>query len=480
MNCWTKYMALLANAEIAVDERIEDYTYLAQEAGCPQDQIRRFIEAGYIAYPVMLKFHAAARKADRNGQADELALGGSRGPGKSHAIMAQVGLDDCQRMPGLKVLFLRKIQKSAAESLEDLTIRVFRFTPHELTANRVTFPNGSRILLGGYKDERDIEKYLGIEYDVIVLEEATQITENKKDKIKGSLRSSKSNWRTRMYLSTNADGIGLTWFKKSYIEPWRKNAENRTRFFEAHYQDNPVLAEEYIDYLKQLKGPLGKAWRDADWDAFAGMAFKLWNYDRHVITPFDMPNEWVRWRAIDWGMAAPWCCLWFAKDPDTNRIYVYREAYMAELTTRQQARSIKELTPPNEIIRISYADPALWTRKDMQGVVMSTADEYAAEGVMLNRADNNRIQGKRKVDGVMADLADGNPGVQIFNSCTHLIDQLSTLVHDDLNVEDVDTKQEDHAFDTFKYGLTNVQAIKDKPAARQQDTRNPMARSRAL
>lgn len=465
----------MVETTLEVDEKIERYVDQAKAAGCPRDQIERFVQAGYIAWPTMLPFHAAARQADRMG-ADELAIGGSRGPGKSHAIMAQVGLDDCQRIKGLKVLFLRKIMKSAAESLEDLTIRVFQYTPHELSASRVSFPNGSRILLGGYKDERDIEKYLGIEYDVIVLEEATQITEKKKDKIKGSLRSSKPGWRTRMYLSTNADGIGLTWFKKSYVDPWRQDKENGARFFEVHYQDNPLLAPEYIHYLENLKGPLGKAWRDADWDAFAGMAFPLWNHDRHVIPSFEVPEHWAKWRAVDWGFAAPWCCLWMARNPDTQRIYVYREVYHTELTDRQQARLILDMTPPSEKVTLNYADPALWTRKNMEGKVSCTADEYAKEGVQLTRADNDRISGKRKVDRSMGDLADGDPGMQVFENCPNLIEQLSTLAHDELNVEDVDTRQEDHAYDCYRYGLTNERGQEAEPPKAKPKDRTQGAR----
>jgi hypothetical protein len=51
-------------------------------------------------------------------------MGGKRGPGKTHTVMAQVALDDCQRVRELKCLFLRKVLKSAAESLEDLAGRV--------------------------------------------------------------------------------------------------------------------------------------------------------------------------------------------------------------------------------------------------------------------------------------------------------------------------------------------------------------------
>jgi len=47
-----------------------------------------------------------------------IGAGGARGPGKSHAIFSQVTLDDCQRMPNLKALFLRQTGKAAKESLK--------------------------------------------------------------------------------------------------------------------------------------------------------------------------------------------------------------------------------------------------------------------------------------------------------------------------------------------------------------------------
>jgi len=195
------------------------------------------------------------------------------------------------------------------------------------------------------------------------------------------------------------------------------------------------------------------------------MAFPLWNRDRHVIKSFEIPEHWSKWRAIDWGFAAPWCCLWLARNPDTMRIYVYREVYHTELTDRQQARLILDMTPKSENVTLSYADPALWTRKNMEGKVSSTADEYAREGVQLTRADNDRIGGKRKVDRSMGDLADGDPGMQVFENCPNLIEQLSTLAHDELNVEDVDTRQEDHAYDTYRYGLTNERELVAEPTA---------------
>jgi len=470
----------MVTATIKADERIGRMLIAMRDNGIPRDQAERFTRAGYVPLEGMLPFHAAARQADKQGGPEWIALGGKRGPGKSHTIMAQVGLDDCQRMDDLKVLFLRKIQKSARESFEDLIRKVFLYTPHTPTADGLELPNGSRIVIGGFKDERDIDKYLGIEYDVIVIEECTQISETKKNAIRGSLRTSKHNWRPRVYVSTNADGIGLFWFKKMFIDPFRKAVERLTRFFDVTGIKNPFINPEYDAWLDSLTGPLRKAWRDGDWDAFAGMAFPTWNYERHVIQPFEIPSHWVKWKATDWGFASPFSTHWYAKDPDTRRIICYREVYGAGLTDRQQARAIQDNSPINEIYFMHYADPSLWERKNRDNEVFSTADEYKKEGLNLTKADNDRMSGKRKVNNILADLPDGEPGFQVFETCPKMIEQLSSLASDKLNPEDVDTDQEDHAYDDLRYALTNEKRIEQKGAPRKEVDRHPLAGVRGL
>lgn len=449
----------IATTTIKVSKNHQRMAEAMRDAGCPRDQAASFMQAGYVPLKAMLPFHAAAREADKQMGADMIGVGGTRGPGKSYATLAQAGLDDCQRAPGLKVLFLRKVMKSASESLEDLVYQVFRYQPYSFPSSkgRVDFPNGSRILIGGFNNESDVDKYLGIEYDEIVVEEATQLSDRKIDMIRGSLRSTRPDWRARMYLTTNPDGIGLQWFKQTFVIPHRTNTERWTKFIPASYKNNPHLKPEYIRYLEGLKGPLGRAWRDADWDAFEGMAFPHWNHDAHVIEPQELPHWWLRWRAVDWGFAAPWCCLWFAKEPDTGRIYIYREAYQDYLTDTQQAQRILDMTTPDEEIAFTFADPSMWSRKVVENRVTTTADTYNTMGVVLTKADNDRLSGKRKVNDVLGNLADGKPGIQIFSTCQNLIRTLPTLPFDDVHIEDVDTTAEDHAYDALKYGLTNMQ-----------------------
>jgi hypothetical protein len=96
----------------------------------------------------------------------------------------------------------------------------------------------------------------------------------------------------------------------------------------------------------------------------------------------------------------------------------------------------------------------MWTTKSKEDLVFSSADEYKAVGVLLTPGDNNRLSGKRKIDRLLADLPDGMPGMMVFDTCVNLIDQMENLVTDEKNPEDVDTDQEDHAYDTARYGVS--------------------------
>src|SRR5207248_10618280 len=53
----------------------------------------------------------------------------------------------------------------------------------------------------------------------------------------------------------------------------------------------------------------------------------------------------------------------------------------------------------------------------------------------------------------LADGPDGRPYLQVFSNCTQLIRNLPALVHDEHNVEDVDTDGPDDEYDALRYGL---------------------------
>lgn len=471
----------MATIQLTKDQerRIEECIEAAYRAGAPADQVLRLVNnAGYIPYPWQWEFHAAAREADLPDGPVDIGLGGARGPGKSHGVLSQVALDDCQRVGGLKVLFLRQTGITARESFDDLISRAVRGRCYfRKTASSLRFENGSRIVLGGFKDEKDIDKYIGIEYDVIIVEELTQLSKEKYDKLRGSLRTSKAGWRPRMYTSFNPGGVGHVWVRERYVLPYRAKKQAETRFIPSTYKSNAALNREYIAYLESLQGALGKAWREGEWDVFAGQYFKIWSYDRHVVAPFQIPISWFKYRSIDpGGRDGITSCHWYAVNQD-GRVYVYREYYYGPDVIDpktgekygvgrdydQHAKAIAEMSVDRdgnpEDYRYTVIDSAAFAKA---GFSETAAEIYERNGVTgLMPAAKERIIGWNAVNTYLRIPEDGGqPKLQIFSTCDNLVRTLPLLQHDTKHPEDVDTKGEDHGPDELRYLLRSLRDIK--------------------
>src|SRR6478736_6262624 len=206
---------------------LEQCVAAGARAGCPMEQMRNFLSVGVVLQDRQLVASAAARMCDRSDGPTAIGYGGARGGGKSHWLLAQMGADDCQRVPGLKCLLLRKVGKANVEHFEDLRQRLFSQLKHEFSAYRgvLTFANGSRIIAGHFQAEKDIDAYLGLEYDVIGIEEATTLSNRKHQDISTCCRTSKGNWRPRIYSTTNPGGIGHAWYRSKFILPFLQAKE---------------------------------------------------------------------------------------------------------------------------------------------------------------------------------------------------------------------------------------------------------------
>lgn len=415
-----------------------------------------------------------------------IGYGGAAGGGKTDAFLA-LALIICYAFPGAKVSFFRRkytelegpdgaIQRSQA-------LFAGLGSKYNDQKHRWPFDNGSYIFFRHCMHEKNVHDYQSQQFNVLLIDEATHftwfivdylITRNRSPSVKGLTSFAVT--------ASNPGGIGHGWYAQLFDlqdhtggedgpheQVKHRLTENNTYediyFIPARLEDNQILMVNDPDYERKLEsreGDLAAALRWGDWRVFAGQAFKQFARSTHVIEPREIPASWPRWRAIDWGKAKPWCCLWFAKDLDSGRIVVYREAYKAGLTDRQQARMIVEMSPPHEQIIGTYADPSMWEEKSFEGQTFTTASEYAKDGVQLIKANNDRLGGKRKVDRVLSQLPDGKPGLQIYSTCTNLIRTLPVLPYDPVRVEDVDTEAEDHAYDTLRYGLTNYRMDTDE------------------
>ena len=226
--------------------------------------------------------------------------------------------------------------------------------------------------------------------------------------------------------------------------------------------DNPHLDNSYYTMLNSLPDDLKRAWLLGDWDVFKGLAFKDFNRRVHVVEPFEIPEHWSRLVGIDSGYRAPFCALFGARNPDNGRIVVYKEIYETGLTDKQQARKILDLSDKYDAKAIRFADPSMWTKRTNENIT-SSAQVYSQNSVIIHKGNNDRLDGKRKVDRLLQKIDDGLPGILFFNTCNNVVKQLSQLVYDKFRPEDVDTKLEDHAYDALRYMLTSVRDYQKQP-----------------
>ena len=435
---------------------------------------------GFVSWSDLLNFTDRQKEAYKSMFTHTFTLyGGARGGGKSYWLRwAMISWMIYQAKKGFPSI-VGGLFSSTYTNLKDRQIsKIDKEFPDWLGTLKENKTHGLAFYLhdkfgGGVltlKNLDETSKYKSAEFGIIGVDELTEHTVDTFNVLIGSLRWPKLN-KPCFIAGSNPDGIGNEWVKNYFInkvyplelEP----LASEFNFVPALPTDNPHLDKSYYVMLNSLPEDLRRAWLLGDWNVFKGLAFKTFTKQKHVIEPFDIPDYWTRIVGIDSGYRAPFCALFGARNPDNGRVVVYKEIYESELTDRQQARRILDLSDDKELKAIRYADPAMWSRKT-QEFVTSSAEVYGQNGCFIRKGDNERLSGKRKVDRMLNNLEDGQPGLMFFNTCPNIIKQLTQLVYDPNNTEDVNTRMEDHAYDALRYMLTTIRDYRSSTPAKTQ------------
>ena len=421
------------------------FSAAGMKAGCPPSQLVRLVHANAFLHERQLAACAAARLCDQPNGPTAIGYGGARGGGKSFWLLAQMGADDCQRVPGLKCLLLRKVGKANLEHFEDLRRKLFNRLPHEFSAFRgiLTFANGSRIIAGHFQNEKDIDAYLGLEYDVIGIEEATTLTARKYQDISTCCRTSKPNFRPRIYSTTNPGGVGHGWYRTKFIVPFQEKGETETRFIPARVTDNRWNNPDYVRVLENLTGWQKRAWLDGDWDIAAGQYFSNFRREVHVVEDFD-DSRAVEWfAALDYGHVHYTVCLLGCRDGDGNIFIVGEHAERLWLPQRH-ATAIKAMLARHKIgerklglddLKRFVAGADVFSRRS-DGTTI--AAQYSKLGITLRCANTDRVNGWAEILQRFGDVEAGiRPTLFIHKRCGRLLETLPALLHDPNRPEDV-------------------------------------------
>lgn len=447
-------------------------------------------------------------------KATEVLYGGAAGGGKSH-LMRIRALTFCLECPGAQVYLFRRIREDLVKNhmegpsgfriLLDPYVKAKQAT---IVEDEIRFKNGSKIYLCHCKDEKDRFKYLGAEIHLLLIDELTHFTETIYRFLRNRVRmiGIKKDGFPKIIVSSNPGGPGHTWVKHAFIdsqEPYKivkqppEEGGMLRQFIPALLEDNPSMQEFDPDYEDRLAGlgsdALVKAYRYGDWNIIEGAFFTEFDSRRHIIAPFEIPEEWPRIRAMDWGSAAPFSVGWYAVVGDDTRVRLgkphsegpeatlvlprgclvkYREWYGAsgpnkglKLTAEKVADGIKEREADDPKIARAVLDPSAFAVDGGPSI----AEAMYSRGVAFSKADNRRISRRGALSGwnqlrqrLVGD-EEGRPMIAFFETCKDTIRTLPAMQHDELNPEDVDTHGEDHAADETRYACMARPYVRKKP-----------------
>lgn len=414
-------------------------------------------------------------------KATEVLFGGAAGGGKSYGQIIDALLF-ALRYAGSKQLILRRTFTELDKSIIRTVLSVYprNIFTFNSSAHTGKFTNGSIIDFGYCATENDVYQYQSAEYDVIRFDELTHFTEAQYVYLISRVRGA-NNFPKQIKSSTNPGGVGHTWVKARFVDPAPPNVAFKGEdgieriFIPSLLSDNAPLNNNdpnYRERLEALPEKEKKALLYGDWNIFEGQYFDEFREDVHVCEPFEVPKEWRKWRAFDYGLDRL-ACLWVTMD-SSRTVYVYREYCESNLPIGAAAKQMLERTGEDEEIKCTYAPPDMWSRSQETG--KSKAQLFYEAELELTKSSNDRTAGWLAVKELLSKDINGFPKIQIFSNCRELIRCLPALQRDSRNPTDAATEPHDitHAPDALRYfavGWTRP-APEEKESVKRQWTKD--------
>lgn len=417
-----------------------------------------------------------------------LLFGGARGGGKTWFAQRKA-VSGCYRYPGITICIVRKTYPELYGNHIKPLVKLLqcyhpdkaqRFASYNDSKKTITFPNGSQILFRYCSNEKDVDRFQGLEFDWLFIDEAGQFAEEIFKKLTACVRGV-NNIPKRVYLTANPGGEGHQWLKRLFVD---RNFEGNEKpeeyaFIQSLVTDNKALMEmdaDYIHNLEALPPSIREAWLNGNWDIFSGAYFERWrnnpnstNQWTHTIEPFQIPIGWKIYMSMDWGFTKPFSIGWYACDYD-GTMYRIREFYGCKkgeanvgvkMTPDEVFKKVRDIEKNDTNLRnrkiIRVCDPAMWNKNTGYSII----DTAESLGLYFHKGDNERVAGWLQCQYRLNFDVVGHPMFYCFTTCKDFIRTIPLMMCDEHRPEDIDSDLEDHIADEWRYMMMH-RAIKPR------------------
>jgi hypothetical protein len=440
----------------------------------------------------------------------EVFMGGARGGGKTDGVLGKWALKERRYGQHFNAIMFRRTTVSAEDAIErSKEIYAPLGGKFNEQRSRWRMPHGGRVSFAYLEGVKDADEYQGRNVTDAWVEEVGQYpTPAPIDRLFGVLRSA-HRVPVQLILTGNPGGAGQHWIRERYqLHPFPQGpkilertlangAVHKIAVIPSRIANNRFLGEDYVNRLHLVgSAQLVKAWLEGDWTAIEGAFFDCWSNDKHVIAPFMVPRDWLRFRSADWGSASPFSIGWWAVVQDEfpidareghglslprGAIVRYREWYGAsapgkglKLTAEQVADGIIERERGDKLA-YGVMDPSTFREDGGPSIAERINTRLIAKQMApFREADNSRVSRQSGADkrGPMGGWDQmrqrligeaGRPMMYVFATCKDSIRTIPVLQHDPDRPEDLDTKSEDHAADDVRYACLSRPWLKSPP-----------------
>lgn len=195
---------------------------------------------------------------------------------------------------------------------------------------------------------------------------------------------------------------------------------------------------------------------------FTGLVYGEFDPSVHIISPFDIPLNWVRGIGTDVGYTNPSASEFLAVN-ENGDLYVYDELYVDQTTSSEYIDMLR-IRMQDKYLQIKVADPSAadFIARAREAGIWYTSPRKP-EGTRQSGWVGETINWVK--DYLKIQQGTGKPKLYIFNHCKNLIREFQTYVWDEKKWVSDDRKpkkENDHALDALRYVIMALRGKKSE------------------
>ncbi len=357
----------------------------------------------------------------------EVLLSGPAGTGKSRAALEKLHFMALLN-PGMRGLIIRKTRESLTSTglvtwrqkvvAEGLTTGVLSFYGGSAAEpSQYRYSNGSSIVVGGMDKAM---KIMSSDYDVIYVQEATELTVDDWEALTTRLRNGVVSFQ-QLIADCNPN-TPHHWLNL-------RAQQGQTTMLNSAHEDNPMLfgpdgtltavGTSYIAKLDALTGVRYLRLRKGLWAAAEGLVYEDFDPAVHLVDSLPSGSEhWTRWWSVDFGYTNPFVWQSWAEDPD-GRMWLYREIYKTQELVEDHARHMIKLTQQRDGTWVEPRPRAIVCDHDAED--RATLERHL--GISTVAAHKAKSPGIQAVQSRLRVQPDGKPRIFLVRTALHKPDK---------------------------------------------------------